>query len=81
MNCYYIIVFSELGNNKDIIKDIETSLFILCLDKNIPKDAFKEKNIASVRAVQTLTGYKSCVNAGNRWHDKTVQVKYFIDIY
>ncbi|XP_011159104.2 carnitine O-acetyltransferase isoform X2 [Solenopsis invicta] len=63
----------ELGNNRNIIKDIETSLFILCLDKNLPKDAFKEKNNASVRAVQAMTGYNSSVNAGNRWHDKTVQ--------
>ncbi|XP_071629658.1 carnitine O-acetyltransferase-like isoform X1 [Temnothorax longispinosus] len=63
----------ELGNNKNIMKDIESSLFILCLDKDLPKDAFKEKNNASVRAVQTMTGYSSCVNAGNRWHDKTVQ--------
>lgn len=69
-------IFSELGNNKSIIKDIETSLFILCLDTNIPKDAFKEKNNASVRAVQAMTGFNSCLNAGNRWHDKTVQVKY-----
>ncbi|XP_036141137.1 carnitine O-acetyltransferase isoform X3 [Monomorium pharaonis] len=63
----------ELGNNRNIIKDIETSLFILCLDKDIPKDAFKEKNNASVRAIQALTGYNSCTNAGNRWHDHTVQ--------
>lgn len=63
----------ELGNNRSVIKDIETSLFILCLDKNITKDAFKEKNNASVRAVQTMTGFNSCLNAGNRWHDKTVQ--------
>ncbi|XP_012522367.1 carnitine O-acetyltransferase isoform X1 [Monomorium pharaonis] len=63
----------ELGNNRNIIKDIETSLFVLCLDKDIPKDAFKEKNNASVRAIQTMTGYNSSVNAGNRWHDKTVQ--------
>jgi len=63
-----------LGNNRNIIKDIESSLFALCLDKNVPKDAFKEKNNASVRSVQTLTGYSSNVNAGNRWHDKTVQV-------
>ncbi|EFN86319.1 carnitine O-acetyltransferase isoform X2 [Harpegnathos saltator] len=63
----------ELGNNRNIIKDIETSLFVLCLDKDIPKEAFKEKNNASVRAVQTMTGFNSYVNAGNRWHDKTVQ--------
>ncbi|XP_020281994.1 carnitine O-acetyltransferase-like [Pseudomyrmex gracilis] len=63
----------EIGNNRKIIKDIETSLFALCLDKDIPKDAFKDKNNASVRAVQSLTGYNSCTNAANRWHDKTVQ--------
>ncbi|XP_018051883.1 PREDICTED: carnitine O-acetyltransferase isoform X2 [Atta colombica] len=63
----------ELGNNRNIIKDIESSLFILCLDKNLPKDAFNEKNNASVRAVQSMTGCSSYVNAGNRWHDKTVQ--------
>ncbi|XP_050455190.1 carnitine O-acetyltransferase-like [Cataglyphis hispanica] len=63
----------ELGNNRNIIKNIETSLFILCLDKNIPKTAFQEKNNASVRAVQTMTGFNSCLNAANRWHDKTVQ--------
>lgn len=68
-------VFSELGDNRNVIKDIETSLFVLCLDKDIPEDAFREKNNASVRAVQTLTGFDSCANAGNRWHDKTVQVK------
>lgn len=78
--CYFVF-FLELGNNRNIIKNIETSLFILCLDKNIPKDAFKEKNNASVRAVQTLTGFNSCLNAGNRWHDKTVQVTYLIDKY
>ncbi|XP_014479313.1 PREDICTED: carnitine O-acetyltransferase-like isoform X2 [Dinoponera quadriceps] len=63
----------ELGNNKNIIKDIETSLFILCLDKDMPKEAFKGKNNASVRAVQTMTGFNSRMNAANRWHDKTVQ--------
>jgi len=82
--CFLIIVklllcmniFSGLGNNRDIIKDIETSLFILCLDKTMPADAFREQNNASVRAVQTMTGFNSYLNAGNRWHDKTVQVKY-----
>ena len=75
------LLFSELGNNRNIIKDIESSLFILCLDKDLPKDAFNEKNNASVRAVQSMTGCSSYVNAGNRWHDKTVQVKYLINIY
>ncbi|KAL0104807.1 hypothetical protein PUN28_016444 [Cardiocondyla obscurior] len=74
-------VLLELGNNRNIIRDIETSLFILCLDKDMPKDAFKNKNNASVRAVQTMTGYSSHTNAGNRWHDKTVQYVVSADGY
>ncbi|XP_026825041.1 carnitine O-acetyltransferase isoform X2 [Ooceraea biroi] len=66
-------LLSELGNNRRIIRDIETSLFVLCLDKNMPEGAFREKNNASVRAVQAMTGFDSSVNAGNRWHDKTIQ--------
>ncbi|XP_076674709.1 carnitine O-acetyltransferase-like isoform X2 [Andrena cerasifolii] len=62
-----------LGNNRNIVKDIESSLFVLCLDKDIPKAVFKEENNASVRAIQCLTGFNSRTNAGNRWHDKTVQ--------
>lgn len=53
-------------------------MFILCLDKNIPRDAFMGKNNASVRAVQTMTGFGSRVNGGNRWHDKTIQVKHMM---
>lgn len=56
------------------MKDIEQSMFILCLDKEMPKEAFENKNNASVRALQSLTGYNSDLNAGNRWHDKTLQV-------
>lgn len=63
-----------LGNNRNIVKDVESSLFVLCLDKDIPKAVFEEENNASIRAVQCLTGFNSRTNAGNRWHDKTVQV-------
>ncbi|KAK2581333.1 hypothetical protein KPH14_008106 [Odynerus spinipes] len=66
-------LLKELGCNDRILREIEQSLFILCMDKQLPKEVFKEKNSASVRAVQSLTGYNSCINAGNRWHDKTVQ--------
>lgn len=69
-----ILSFLEQGNNDKIIKDIEQSMFILCLDKEMPKEAFVNKNNASVRALQSLTGYSSDLNAGNRWHDKTLQV-------
>lgn len=67
----------EIGNNGKILKDIESSLFILCLDKKLTNDAFKSKNNESVRSVQCMTGFNSDTNAGNRWHDKTVQVNIF----
>ncbi|XP_046833806.1 carnitine O-acetyltransferase-like isoform X2 [Vespa crabro] len=69
----YHCILREQGNNGKIIKDIEESMFILCLDKEMPKEAFENKNNASVRALQSLTGYSSDLNAGNRWHDKTIQ--------
>lgn len=66
--------FLGLGANQQIVKDIETSLFVLCLDKVLPQEMFVGKNNESVRAVQSLTGCSSSSNSGNRWHDKTVQV-------
>ncbi|XP_043487685.1 carnitine O-acetyltransferase-like isoform X2 [Polistes fuscatus] len=66
-------LLKEKGDNKKIIEEIEQSMFILCLDKEIPKKTYQDKNNASVRALQSLTGYNSDLNAGNRWHDKTVQ--------
>lgn len=56
------------------MKDIETALFVLCLDKALPKEIFVGKNNESIRAIQSLTGCSSKLNAANRWHDKTVQV-------
>lgn len=59
--------------NQNLLQDIEESLFILCLDKQLPKSESSTKNIASVKALQCMTGISSSTNAGNRWHDKTVQ--------
>lgn len=70
-----------LGNNKKILDDIENSLFVLCLDKAVPKYFFDKKNDMSVRAVQCLTGLGTNVNSGNRWHDKIVQVKFIFTFY
>lgn len=72
--CVSILSFLEQGNNGKIIEDIEQSMFILCLDKEMPKEIFGNRNNASVRALQSLSGYNSDLNAGNRWHDKTIQV-------
>ncbi|XP_051166865.1 carnitine O-acetyltransferase-like [Leptopilina boulardi] len=66
-------ILKEIGSNGKILKDIESSLFVLCLDKQLPNDAFKTKNNESVRSVQSMTGYSSSTNSGNRWHDKTLQ--------
>ncbi|XP_058805057.1 carnitine O-acetyltransferase-like isoform X2 [Phymastichus coffea] len=63
----------NLGLNSAILKDIETALFVLCLDKSLPRDLFVNRNTESVYALESLTGCSSAVNAGNRWHDKTVQ--------
>ncbi|OXU29095.1 hypothetical protein TSAR_004262 [Trichomalopsis sarcophagae] len=62
-----------LGSNSKILNDIETALFALCLDKELPKELFKNKNVESVYALESLTGCNSSINAANRWHDKTVQ--------
>lgn len=56
-----------IGNNSAIIKDIETAMFVLCLDQAIPPNTFEGKNILSVRAKQSLTGFSITTNAGNRW--------------
>ncbi|XP_015604100.1 carnitine O-acetyltransferase isoform X2 [Cephus cinctus] len=66
-------LLKDLGQNHTIFNVIENSLFILCLDKPVAKECFKEKNNASVRAVQSMTGLSMSTNSGNRWHDKTVQ--------
>ncbi|XP_014234236.1 carnitine O-acetyltransferase-like isoform X2 [Trichogramma pretiosum] len=63
----------SIGKNEEILKNLETALFVLCLDKELPKSAFSNKNNSSVRGIQSLTGYSSSTNAGNRWHDKIVQ--------
>ncbi|XP_014204515.1 carnitine O-acetyltransferase-like isoform X2 [Copidosoma floridanum] len=63
----------SLGSNNKIVKDLETALFVLCLDKELPKQFFAKKNNESVRGLQSLTGCSSQTNAANRWHDKTVQ--------
>ncbi|XP_015112385.1 carnitine O-acetyltransferase [Diachasma alloeum] len=62
-----------IGCNSGLIKNIEEALFILCLDKEIPRNKFAGKNDSSVRARQALTGFSIDTNAGNRWHDKTLQ--------
>ncbi|XP_012274626.1 carnitine O-acetyltransferase isoform X2 [Orussus abietinus] len=66
-------MLKENGYNRNILNDIECSLFVLCLDKPVPNELFRDKNSASVRALQSLTGISSSINAGNRWHDKIVQ--------
>ncbi|XP_063984221.1 carnitine O-acetyltransferase-like isoform X2 [Diachasmimorpha longicaudata] len=66
-------VLRAIGDNSKLIKDIEESLFIVCLDREIPREKFGGKNISSVRAKQALTGFSIDSNSGNRWHDKTLQ--------
>ncbi|XP_011299476.1 carnitine O-acetyltransferase-like [Fopius arisanus] len=66
-------VLRALGGNSELIKTIEEALFILCIDREIPSHKFQGKGELSVRAKQALTGFSVDTNAGNRWHDKTLQ--------
>lgn len=50
-------------------------MFVLCLDQGMPSNKFPDKNYESVGALRTMTGISSDTNAGNRWHDKAVQVR------
>ncbi|PVD21630.1 hypothetical protein C0Q70_17429 [Pomacea canaliculata] len=55
--------------SKVSLKQIHRSIFVLCLDKPIPKG----KNIQSSIAREMLHGDGEDLNSGNRWFDKTLQ--------
>ncbi|XP_008193031.2 carnitine O-acetyltransferase isoform X1 [Tribolium castaneum] len=52
------------------VREIQTSLFLVCLDKALPNCGESERVIASK---QFIHGGGSGANAANRWYDKTVQ--------
>lgn len=58
------------GSNVQSLKAIESSLFVLCLDKAFTGDSYNDQ---SATAMETIHGCGSESNGGNRWFDKTVQ--------
>ena len=59
--------------NKAAMKDVQRSIFVLCLDS-----ATCDPNMPATRtmvAAQMLHGGGARLNSGNRWFDKTLQVK------
>lgn len=72
--------------NRDSIKAIEESLFLVCIDKpNRPVNVHKTRAVTSIPEVEDLEHterltaaglqmlHGNYTNAGNRWHDKTIQ--------
>ena len=69
--------------NEESLRTIETSIFILCLDKTIPVKFNHRRSIDETEhnhrddnsvALQMLHGQGSELNSSNRWYDKTMQV-------
>ena len=69
--------------NGESLRTIETSIFILCLDKTIPVKFNHRRSIDETEhnhrddnsvALQMLHGQGSELNSSNRWYDKTMQV-------
>lgn len=56
--------------NKESVKTIQSSIFLLCLDKSVSNTSLNNRTHA---ALQTIHGGGSKGNGGNRWYDKTIQ--------
>lgn len=52
---------------------IEDSIFLMCLDQEVPEQ--NGVSSESRQATHALHGSGSAYNSGNRWFDKTLQVK------
>lgn len=73
-------------NNKESIKVIEESLFLVCIDRpNRPVNVHRTRAVTAIPDVEDLVHterltaaglqmlHGNYTNAGNRWHDKTIQ--------
>ena len=69
--------------NAESLRSIETSIFILCLDKSIPicynhhrsiDDTDHKQRDDNSLALQMLHGQGTQLGGCNRWYDKTMQV-------
>ncbi|XP_065321965.1 carnitine O-acetyltransferase-like isoform X1 [Gordionus sp. m RMFG-2023] len=63
-------------HNKRVMKIIQQSLFVLCLDLDIPPsgDDLSNGTLMNLKANNILHGLNSKHNTGNRWFDKTLQI-------
>jgi carnitine O-acetyltransferase len=65
--------------NRKSVEAIQTSLFLLCLDG--PASHLSAPNVATLAALKIVHGGGSKESSGNRWFDKTIEVRphfYFI---
>ena len=63
----------ENVTNQESLKRIETSLFLVCLDKPVPKVADRNDYTDDQRLRLMVHGGEIDENAYNRWYDKTMQ--------
>lgn len=59
--------------NRESVRSIQKSIFTVCLDAPVPR--VSEDVYRSQVAGQMLHGGGSKLNSGNRWFDKTLQVR------
>lgn len=59
--------------NRESVRSIQKSIFTVCLDAVIPR--VSEDMYRSQVAGQMLHGGGTKLNSGNRWFDKTLQVR------
>lgn len=60
------------SRNEKSIREIQKSLFLVCLDEEMPNEPVAA-NRRTLASRQLIHGGGSCGNSGNRWFDKTVQ--------
>ena len=62
-------ILTKDNRNKDSVGDIESSLFLMCLDEDMSQVSAYDESSRS--ALQSLHGLES---TENRWNDKALQV-------
>ncbi|TRY80456.1 hypothetical protein TCAL_08825 [Tigriopus californicus] len=63
----------EDGGNKAVLEELETCLFLVCLDEDTQNPTDPERSFHS-RFRQMLSGNGPFLNGTNRWFDKTMQL-------
>jgi carnitine O-acetyltransferase len=60
---------TKSDQNKISLRDIQQSLFLMCIDRDIPQ--IEDDTVTAEHLF--VTGAGSRMNSGNRWYDKTIQ--------